>query len=566
MTANDKAPNGTAGAAAGPRAGRKEWLALGVLVLPLLLISMDMTVLYFAVPSIAAHLEPSSTQQLWMIDIYAFVLSGMLITMGSLGDLIGRRRLLMIGAMLFGAASVLAAYASSPEMLILARTLQGLGGATLMPSTLSLVSNMFRNEQQRRTAISIWAIGNSAGSAIGPVISGSLLNNFWWGSIFLINVPVLVVMLALVPALVPEFRRPRAEVGRFDVLSALLSLVGVLSVIWGLKEVATKGLELPRVAAMVFGIVVLGVFLRRQTKLTHPMIDPKLFKRKGFSPAISLSLLSFACLIGFSVFTTQYLMDVLNMRPLEAALWTMPPPALTMLLAPFAVVLANRVPPAYVIGGAFVLVGAGFLAMTQVTVQQNLPLVIGGATAIGVGAAIVLTLVTDLVVAAAPPERAGSVSALTQTFQDFGGALGIAVFGSIGAAVYRGAMADNKPSGVPADVLESARQTLGGAVEAAGRLSREASHALLSAADSSFADAMRVAAGFGAAVAFATAVFTVWRLHHVRNTPQGDATAPDTSAEQGKDAERDVLTEAAASLAQGAPKGTVATATPQEGA
>ncbi|MFE0200988.1 MFS transporter, partial [[Kitasatospora] papulosa] len=484
-------------------------------------------VLYFAVPSISGELHPSSTQQLWMIDIYAFVLSGLLITMGSVGDLIGRRRLLMIGACLFGAASVLAAYAGSAETLIVARALQGLGGATLMPSTLSLVSNMFRDERQRRTAISIWAIGNSAGSAIGPVISGALLNNFWWGSIFLINIPVLAVMLVLVPVLVPEFRRPRADVGRFDVLSAVLSLVGVLAVIWGLKEVATDGLEVPRVAAMVVGVAVLGVFLFRQTRLSHPMIDPKLFRRRGFSPAISLSLLSFACLIGYSVFTTQYLMDVLDMRPLEAALWTMPPPALTMLLAPFAVVLANRVPPAYVIAGAFALVGAGFLAMTRVGVEQNLLVVISGATAIGVGAAIVLTLVTDLVVAAAPPERAGSVSALTQTFQDFGGALGIAVFGSIGAAVYRGAMADDRPAGVSPDVFESARQTLGGAVEAAGALGARQAQALLSVADEAFVDAMHVAAVFGTVVALATAVFTVWRLRHVRNTPKPPEPGPE---------------------------------------
>ncbi|MFD3747348.1 MFS transporter [Nocardia sp. NPDC058633] len=504
----------------GPKAGRKEWLGLGVLVLPLLLVSMDMTVLYFAVPSIAAELGPSSTQQLWMIDIYAFVLSGLLITMGNIGDLVGRRRLLMIGAVVFGAASVLAAYSNSAETLILARALQGLGGATLMPSTLSLVSNMFRNRQQRRTAISIWAIGNSAGAAIGPVISGSLLNNFWWGSIFLINIPVLAVMLILVPQLVPEFRRPRSEVGRFDFLSALLSLAGVLLLIWGLKEVAVSGFKWDRVTAMVLGVGVLGVFLRRQAVLSHPMIDIKLFKRRGFSPAISLSLLSFACLIGFSVFTTQYLMDVLDMRPLEAALWTMPPPALTMIIAPFAVVLSNRVPPAYVIGAAFGLVSVGFVLMTQVGVERNLPLVIGGATAIGVGAAIVLTLVTDLVVAAAPPERAGSVSALTQTFQDLGGALGIAVFGSIGAAVYRSSMQDSHPAGVPSDVLESARQTLGGAVEAAGRLTGEPAIALMSAADRAFADAMNAAAVFGCVVAAATALFTVWRLRHVRNTPE----------------------------------------------
>ncbi|MGW7491997.1 MFS transporter [Streptomyces sp. NPDC054786] len=529
------------------RAGRKEWIALGVLVLPLLLISMDITVLYFAVPSISAQFAPSSTQQLWMTDIYGFVLAGMLITMGNIGDLIGRRRLLLIGAAVFGVASIAAAYAGSAEMLIAARLLQGLGGATLMPSTLALVSNMFRDDAQRRTAISIWAIGTSAGSAIGPVVSGSLLNNFWWGSIFLINVPVLVLLFVLVPILVPEFRRPRHEVGRFDLLSSVLSLVAVLSIIWGLKELAVDGFGVIRVLAIVVGIVLAGVFFYRQTHLSHPMIDPKLFKRRGFSPAISLSLIAFCCLIGFSLFVTQYLMDVLHMSPLEAALWTMPPPACTMLLAPFAVVLANKgiVRPAYVIAGALLVAAAGFTCMTMLGVDHNIPLVVGGATAIGVGSAIVLTLVTDLVVAAAPPERAGSVSALTQTFQEFGGALGIAVFGSLGAAIYGNRIDHANLPDVPADAVRAAGQTLGGAMEAATHLASTQAHELMNAAYSAFATSMNATAVLGIVITVATAAFTVNRLRHVANLPS-DLPVEDAphaiSQEAGHDAPAQQLT------------------------
>src|SRR3954468_8531774 len=229
----------TAALAIAPRATRREWIGLAVLALPCLLYSMDLTVLNLAVPQISAQLRPSSAQLLWILDIYGFMIAGSLITMGTLGDRIGRRRLLMIGAAAFGAASVLAAFATSTSMLIGTRALLGMAGATLAPSTLSLIRTMFRDPQQRTVAISVWITSYSAGGAIGPLVGGVLLEHFWWGSVFLVGVPVMLLLLAVGPALLPEYRDPSAR--RLDLPSAALSLAAVLAVIYGLKRFAESG-------------------------------------------------------------------------------------------------------------------------------------------------------------------------------------------------------------------------------------------------------------------------------------------------------------------------------------
>lgn len=500
------------------RAGRREWVALSVLVLPLLLVSMDITVLYFAVPEIAADLAPTSTQQLWMIDVYGFVLAGMLITMGNLGDIVGRRRLLLAGATLFGIASVMAAFAPTAEVLIAARALQGLGGATLMPSTLALVRNMFHDQQQRRSAIAVWSIGLSAGAAIGPIVSGLLLNNFWWGSIFLINVPVLALLWILTPMLVPEYRR--AGAGSFDAVSSLLSLGAILPIIWGIKEAAAaSALSVEAVASIVGGLIVGYFFIHRQRHREHPMLDLRMFRERGFGPAILVNLTAFLCLIGYGIFTTQYLLGVLGMTPLAAALWTMASPVLSFVLVPFAVIFTKKIRPAYVMGVAFLFVAAGFAAMTQVTPERNMPLIVAGTVGIGVGAAIVLTMITDLVVAVAPVETVGSVSALNQTFQEFGGALGIAVFGSIGAALYGHNLEQNVTPDIPRSTVEAAEETIGSAVQISHDLPAGAADALLHAARGAFADAMNGVALVGLAVALSAAVFTVSRLRHVASLP-----------------------------------------------
>src|SRR5918997_1661065 len=235
-------------AAAPPKAGRKEWIGLAVIALPCLLYSMDLTVLHMAVPQLSRDLKPSSTQLLWIIDIYGFMVAGFLISAGTLGDRIGRRRLLLVGAAMFAAASVAAAYSTTPEMLIVTRALLGLAGATVAPSTLSLIRNMFHDEQQRSTAIGVWITSYSVGGAIGPLIGGVLLESFWWGSVFLIAVPVMALVLILGPFVLPEYRDPRA--GLPDFASALLSLGAIIPVILGVKRIAQDGVTLTAVVAL----------------------------------------------------------------------------------------------------------------------------------------------------------------------------------------------------------------------------------------------------------------------------------------------------------------------------
>ena len=250
------------------RAGRREWIGLAVIALPCLLYSMDLTVLHLAVPRLSVDLEPSSAQLLWIIDIYGFFVAGSLITEGTLGDRIGRRRLLLIGAAMFAIASVLAAFSKSAAMLIATRALLGIAGATVAPSTLSLIRNMFLDPRQRTTAVSIWLMSYSLGGAIGPLLGGVMLEHFWWGSVFLISVPVMALILVLGPMLLPEFRDPNA--GKPDLTSAALSLAAVLTMIYGLKRMAQNGLTVTPIAFVIAGVLIGVAFVRRQERLTDP--------------------------------------------------------------------------------------------------------------------------------------------------------------------------------------------------------------------------------------------------------------------------------------------------------
>ncbi|GAA4215232.1 MFS transporter [Microbispora amethystogenes] len=506
-------------------AGRKEWLALVALAVPPLLVAIDITVLYFAVPSIAADLKPTSTQQLWIIDIYGFVLAGMLLTMGNLGDLFGRRRTLMIGCAIFGLASLGSAFATSPEMLIVCRAVQGLGGAALMPSSLALLPVIFTDDKQRRTAITVFSLAISAGAGFGPVLSGVLLNNFWWGSIFLINAPIIAILLIAMPFLVPAFRLPRDQVGQFDWLSALLSLVAVLSVIWGVKELAINGVEAVPLGAVVGGLVLAVIFVVRQRHLTHPMIDPKLFRTRGFLPVLTVSATGFFLVIGFSVFTTQFLMEVIGLRPLPAALWSMASPVISGSLVPVAMGMVDKVKPAYLMASGFLLAAIGFGIMTQVTADSGIFLVVSGIVGIGVGTALLFALLTDMAVAISPPRQVGAVSALTKTLQEFGGALGLAIFGTIGAAIYRNYLG-TRIDGVPAEAVRAARQTMGGAVAVTQSLAPDAARALLAVAREAFAKATSLTAILGIVIALVSAVLLVTRLSHVTYTKEGEEVLP----------------------------------------
>lgn len=511
------------------RAGKREWWGLAVLVLVTLIISMDMTVLSYALPFISEELKPSSSQLLWITDIYAFVLSGLLIPMGTLGDRIGRRKLLVIGAVAFGVASAATAYANSPELLVATRALMGAAGATLMPSTMSLIRTMFQDERQRRAAIGLWSAGFSAGGALGLLFGGVLLQSFHWGTVFLINVPIMLVLVVGAPLLLPEYRNPRA--GKFDILSSVLLFAAVLPVVWGVKEFAERGFGWPALVAVVAGLVFVPLFIVRQRGLDDPMVDVRLFGKAAFSAALVTNVLANFALVGFLFFTAQYLQLVLGLDPFVAGLWSLPQ-AFTAAIgaAVLAPVLTAKLrhAPVVVIG---LLIGVGgFLLMAQVGVEHGLVQAVIGQMLCAMGMAMVLTLTAELVVTTAPQERAGAASGLSETGSQFGSALGVAVLGSVGAFVYRSELADHPPAGVPDEALGTARDTLGAALEVASTLPSAAGDALRLAARTAFTAEVHVAAYTVTGVLLLTAVVAFTLLRRVpRPTPppSGAETAPE---------------------------------------
>ncbi|HET6501550.1 MAG TPA: MFS transporter [Amycolatopsis sp.] len=512
------------------RAGRREWCGLGVLVLVTLIISMDMTVLSYAVPFISAQLEPTSGQLLWITDIYAFVLSGLLIPMGTLGDRIGRRLLLMLGATAFALASAATAYASSPEMLIAGRAVMGAAGATLMPSTMSLIRTMFHDEQQRRAAIGIWSSGFSLGGVLGLLVGGALLQHFRWGSVFLINVPVMVVLLALAPVLLPEYRAPRA--GRFDLLGTLLLFVSVLPAIWGIKQFAQDGWGWPQLAGVVIGPMLFVAFVLRERRLSAPMLDVGLFRSPAFGAAVVTNLLANFALVGFMFLITQFLQLVIGLQPFTAGLWSLPAAAAAGIAAAgLAPALTRMMRHAYVIAAGLLVATAGFAVLAQVNAGSGLAIVVTGHALVSGGIAMVLTLTAELIVTTVPPERAGSASGLSETASQFGSALGVALIGSLAAFVYRGDLADHAPPGVPGSVLDAARDTLGAAVAAARQLPATAGNALTAAARSAFAQETRIAALVVGAVLLFTAVVASLLLRRVSRPGPPPVTEEERSSE-----------------------------------
>lgn len=509
-----------------PVAGRREWVGLGVLALACLLYAMDLTVLHLAVPTISAELRPSSAQLLWIIDIYGFLVAGSLITMGTLGDRIGRRKLLLLGAAAFGALSILAACSTSAGMLIASRALLGLAGATVAPSTLSLIFTMFRDPAQRATAIGVWIGAFSAGGAIGPVLGGVMLERFWWGSVFLLAVPPMALLLLLGPRVLPEYRDPTA--GHFDLLSAALSLVAVLAVIVGLKEIAQDGVGARAVAAIALGLAVGYAFVRRQLALDDPLIDVRLFRLPAFTAALVINLMAIFVAFGYFLFVAQYLQLVLGLSPLAAGLWSVPSAVGFIVGSQIAPRIVRRVRPAVVIGGGLSLATVGLVALTQVGLTGGLATLVVASLVVSLGLAPVLTLTTDLIVGSAPPERAGAAAGISETCVELGGALGIAILGSIGVAVYRHALAAGLPAAIPAESAAIAQETLGGAVVVAGQLPAGPAEALLAVARDAFLQGMHLTSAIAAVAALASVIVALTVLRHLR--PSGPAEPDDSAA------------------------------------
>ncbi len=503
-------------------AGRREWIGLAVLSLACLLYVMDLTVLHLAVPSLSADLRPSSAQLLWIIDVYGFLVAGSLITMGTLGDRIGRRRLLMIGAACFGAVSVAAAFSTSAGMLIASRAVMGIAGATLAPSTLSLIFNMFPDPRQRSIAIGWWIASFSAGSAVGPVLGGLLLEHYWWGSVFLLALPVIALLLVLGPKVLPEYRDPAA--GRLDILSAALSLISILAVIFGLKEIAQDGVSPLAIVAILAGLVVGYVFVQRQRHLADPLIDVRLFQIRSFNVSLGTNVVTIFVMVGYFLFVAQYLQLVLNLSPLEAGLWSLPSAAGFIIGSTQSSRFVHRIRPALVIGVSLVIAAIGLGMLTLIVPSKGLSIIVASSVVISLALSPVFNLTTELIVGSAPPERAGAASGISETGAELGGSLGIALLGSIGIAVYRTGVSRALPADVEPEVAGAALDTLGGAVEIAGQLGGQSGEALLEAARRAFTDGLRLTAAISAVLAFGVAIISAVLL---RRVPAG-------AAEQGR--------------------------------
>jgi DHA2 family multidrug resistance protein-like MFS transporter len=496
------------------QAGRRAWISLAVLTLPCLLYAMDLTVLNLAVPHLSTDLRPSSTQLLWIVDIYGFMAAGSLVTMGTLGDRIGRRRLLLIGAAAFGASSLLAAWSASAGMLIAARALLGVAGATVAPSTLSLIRNMFLDHRQRTVAVSVWITSFSVGGAIGPLVGGVLLEWFWWGSVFLLAVPVMALLLVLGPLLLPEFRDP--QTGRLDLVSAALSVAAVLAVIYGLKQLTRDGLGWPPALFIMAGLAAGVVFVLRQHRLADPLLDLRLFRSAAFSAALITNLLSFFVGFGTLLFIAQYLQLVLGLSPLAAGLWMLPASAGFILGSMLTPALARRIRPAFVMATGLALGSVGLGLFTLLGSASGLGILVAGSVVFSLALAPVDTLATDLAVGAAPPERAGAASALSETSSEFGGALGIAVLGVIGTSIYRSQLTGTAPPGILPKTAAARWDTLGGAAAAAGRLPDQLGQELLRAARQAFTQGLHVVFAISAAAVIGAAILAAIQLRHLR--------------------------------------------------
>ncbi|MCI2240439.1 MFS transporter [Paenibacillus sp. TRM 82003] len=507
-------PAGTAGAShpaspspsGGGRAGGRQWAALAALTLAVTLLAVDGTVLALAVPSLTADLTPTSAQLLWIGDAYSFALAGLLISMGTLADRIGRKKLLMIGVTGFGGASLLAALASTPGMLIAARVLLGVAGATLMPSTLSIVRDMFREPVQRTRAIAVWAAGSSGGAALGPLVGGALLENYWWGSVFLINLPVMALVLLGVAVLVPESRNPNP--GRFDLLSAALSVGAVVPLVWAVKHTAQEGPDLLGAASLVLGLAAVAWFVRRQRRLETPLVDVTLFARPAFTGTVVASLIAIFAFSGLLFFFSQYLQLVRGYSPLQAGLRELPMTIASIAVVAVVATVVNRLGVGRSLGASLLVAAVGLVVLAAGESRPGYGVIALGLVIIGMGVGITFTVSVDAILSVVPRERAGAASAISEMSFELGLALGIALLGTLHTVLYRAALpvATELPEGAGDAVRESLANGTN-ALQGLGAAGEEA----LSAARHAFTEAMQTTSLIAAAL-LAIAAIVAWKV------------------------------------------------------
>lgn len=489
------------------RATARNWLALAVLMLPVLLVAVDNTVLSFAIPEISSTLSPSGPELLWIVDVYPLVLAGLLVSMGSFSDRVGRRRLLLIGGAGFTVVSALAAFAPNAAWLIAARALLGFFGAMLMPSTLSLIRNIFLDPRQRRTAIAIWAAAFSGGAALGPIVGGFLLEHFWWGSVFLLAVPVLIPLLIFGPIFITESRDPNPA--PIDPLSIVLSFAAMVPLVYGIKTFASEGLSATAVLAAAVGLFCMWLFIRRQLRQRTPMLEVQLFRNPVFTGGVLANLLSVFSLVGFLFFISQHLQLVAGLGPTQAGIALLPGLILAVVAGLVVVPIARFVKPVWLVTGGLLLNAVGY-ALTAFLNPPPIALQVIAFMVLGAGVGVAETISNDLILSSAPAEKSGAASAISEMAYELGSVLGTAVLGSILASVYRTHL--QLPAGLDAAATEKAEGTLGGALEVAKNQGSEAASALRDSAMHAFDNGALVIAVVGFVLMLAAAAVSVLTL------------------------------------------------------
>ncbi|SED65724.1 MFS transporter [Ruania alba] len=497
---------------ANPLGKRARWAALVVLMLPVLLVAIDNTVLNFALPQISEALRPSGTQLLWAIDIYPLVLAGLLVPMGATADRFGRRRMLMIGSAGFAAVSLLAAYAPSIEVLIGARALLGFFGAMLMPSTLSLLRHVFTDRDERRTAIAVWAAGFGAGAALGPIVGGFLLEHAWWGSVFLIAVPVLVLLLLLAPVFLPESGDRHAR--PIDLASVVLVLVAMTSLVLAIKTVAKDGVTTLAIGTFAVGLVLGVTFVRRQRRLVYPMIEMSLFRHGAFSGAVAINLLSVFAMVGFLFFASQDLQLVHGLNPMRASLVLVPGVVGTIAAGLLAARLVRRVRPVLVVAGGLLLSASGYLMVAAGDGGTSLGALMAAFVLVAVGVGGAETISNDLILSAVPADKAGAASAISETAYEVGSVLGTAVLGGLLTSAYARNVV--LPEGVAAADAQAAGETLGGAVEVARSLPPGQAAELVASAQAAFTSGVGLTSLIGAVLVLVAVGIALSTLRRAR--------------------------------------------------
>ncbi|MFD7426699.1 MFS transporter [Streptomyces sp. NPDC059818] len=498
--------------------GANRWVVLVVLCLSLLLVALDATVLHVAVPAVTEDLRPSAVGLLWIVDAYPLVCASLLILFGTLGDRVGRRRILLLGYALFGVASAVAAMADSAGVLIAARALLGVGGAMIMPATLSILRQVFPDRRERAVAIGVWSAVAAVGAATGPVVGGFLVEHFWWGSVFLINIPLMALILPLGRLLLPESRG--SSDGPWDVLGALMAAAGVLGVVLGVKRAGTgDGLLVPAtLLPLLLGAALLVAFVRRQKRRTHPLIDMGMFARPAFSTAVGCIVLAMLALVGLELIAVQYLQLVLGLSPLETGLRLLPLTFAAMAAGATGSYTLRRVGPRRMVGRGFVLTAVAVLMLTAMGQHDRPGLLTASFVLLGFGLQSTLFGAYESMLSEAPADRAGGAAAIGETAYQLGAGMGIALLGSVMNAAYTPGLARLPEAGVPASAGAAASHSLGEAYQAASRLGGPLGQVLRATARDAFIGGLHITLLVSAALLLLGALAAL-RLPRVMECP-----------------------------------------------